>query len=287
MIGPDDRNELESSIVVAIYSPTGSEVSSKGSEVSPKPDFCKPYTPADDSDSELRELRSNKPMEAIGDNDYSEQEEHCGYSTSSDEMIVTDGVDHVLTSSKTTKANSASSRDVLQTCLPAPGGNNDLKLFLMNLDSKDDRLRQERRLEEERREKRLEECHQQQMKAIQDKFAYNQEQLGKQKAKEEKASRNAEIWRMEDKRRREREQASKDIHAIPKMTALENIYNCIVRIERILIAKNIPKDMWAGALGQVFTGNALEQYSLHADTGNCEGLKYVLLQTCVFRLMTI
>ena len=58
------------------------------------------------------------------------------------------------------------------------------------------------------------------------------------------------------------------------MTALENIYNCIVRIERLLIAKNIPKDMWAGVLGQVFTGNALELYYLHADTlsGNYEGL---------------
>ena len=68
------------------------------------------------------------------------------------------------------------------------------------------------------------------------------------------------------------------------MTALENIYNCIVRIERILIAKNIPRDMWAGGLGQVFTSNALEQYSLHADTlsGNYEGLKEVLLQTCEF-----
>ena len=49
-------------------------------------------------------------------------------------MIVTDGDDHVLTSSKTTKVNSASSRDVLQSCLPAPGGNNDLKFFLMYLD---------------------------------------------------------------------------------------------------------------------------------------------------------
>ena len=124
VIGLDDRNEVESSIAVAIRSPTGSEVS-------PKPDFCKPYSPADDSDSELREFRSNKPIEAIGDNDYSERKEHSGYSTSSDEMIVTDGVDHVLTSSMTTKVNSASSRDVLQYCLPAPGGNNDLKLFLM------------------------------------------------------------------------------------------------------------------------------------------------------------
>ena len=63
------------------------------------------------------------------------------------------------------------------------------------------------------------------------------------------------------------------MHAIPKMTALKNIYNCIVRIERLLIAKNIPKDMWAGASGQVFTGNALELYSLHSDTlsGNYEG----------------
>ena len=54
-----------------------------GSEVSPKPDFCKPYTPADDSDFEPREFKSNKPMEAIGDNDYSEREEHSGYCTSS------------------------------------------------------------------------------------------------------------------------------------------------------------------------------------------------------------
>ena len=129
VIGPDDRNEVELSIVVAIRSPTGSEVSPTGSEVSPKLDLRKPYTPADDSDSELREFRSNKPMEAIGDNDYSEREEHSGYSSSSDEMIVTDGVDHVLTSSKTTKANSATSRDVLKSGLPAPGGNNDLNFF--------------------------------------------------------------------------------------------------------------------------------------------------------------
>ena len=88
VIGPDNRNEVESSIAVAIRSPTGSEVS-------PKPDFCKRYTPADDSDSQLREFRSNKPIEANGDNDYSEREEHSGYSTSSDETIVTDGVDHV------------------------------------------------------------------------------------------------------------------------------------------------------------------------------------------------
>ena len=57
-----------------------------------------------------------------------------------------------------------------------------------------------------------------------------------------------------------------------------------MRIERILIAKNKLKDMWAEALGKVFTGNALGQYSLHADTfsGNYEGLKDVLLQTCEF-----
>ena len=42
--------------------------------------------------------------------------------------------------------------------------------------------------------------------------------------------------------------------------------------------------MWVGSLGQVFTGSVLEQYSLHADTfsGNYEGLKDVLLQTCEF-----
>ena len=102
VMGLDDRNEVESYKVVAIRSPTGSEVSPTGSEVSLKPDFCKPYSPADDSDSELREFRSNKPIEAIGDNDYSEREEHSGYSTSSDETIVTDGVNHVLTSFKTT-----------------------------------------------------------------------------------------------------------------------------------------------------------------------------------------
>ena len=53
------------------------------------------------------------------------------------------------------------------------------------------------------------------------------------------------------------------LQAIPKMTASENIYNCIVRIERIFATKNIPKDIWAGALGQIFTGNASEQYHLH------------------------
>ena len=87
VIGQDDRNEVESSIVVAIRSSTGSEVSPTESVVSPKQDFCKPYTPADDSDSELREFRSNKPIEAIG-NDYSEREEHSGYSTSSDKRLL-------------------------------------------------------------------------------------------------------------------------------------------------------------------------------------------------------
>ena len=52
----------------------------------------------------------------------------------------------------------------------------------------------------------------------------------------------------------------------------------------IFTAKNIPKDMWAVALGEVFTGNVLEQYSLHVNTfsGNYEGLKDALLQTCGF-----
>ena len=43
--------------------------------------------------------------------------------------------------------------------------------------------------------------------------------------------------------------------------------------------------MWAEALGQVFTGNVLEQYSLYVDafSGNYEGFKNALLQTCGFR----
>ena len=42
--------------------------------------------------------------------------------------------------------------------------------------------------------------------------------------------------------------------------------------------------MWARALGQVFTGNVLEQYSLHVDAfnGYYEGLKVAFLQTCGF-----
>ena len=46
-------------------------------------------------------------------------------------------------------------------------------------------------------------------------------------------------------------------------------------------SNNIPKDMWAGALGQVFIGNALEQCSFHIDAfnGKYYGLKYALLQT--------
>ena len=42
--------------------------------------------------------------------------------------------------------------------------------------------------------------------------------------------------------------------------------------------------MWAGTLRQVFTGNVLEQYSLHVDAfnGNYEGLKIALKQTCGF-----
>ena len=119
------------------------------------------------------------------------------------------------------------------------------------------------------------------MEAIQDKCVYKQEQLEQQKAKEEKANSDAEVRRIEDKHRHDREQASKDIQASPKMTASENIYNCIVRVERVFTNKNIPKDMWAGALGEIFTGNALEQFSLHVDalSGNCEGLKDALLQT--------
>ena len=68
------------------------------------------------------------------------------------------------------------------------------------------------------------------------------------------------------------------------MTASENIYNCIVRIERLFTTKNIPKDMWARALDEVFTGNALEQYSLQVDAFSVhyEGLKDALLQTCGF-----
>ena len=122
------------------------------------------------------------------------------------------------------------------------------------------------------------------MEAIEDKCICKQEQLEKQKAKEEKANSDAEVRRIEDKHRRDREQASKNIQASPKMTASENIYNCIVRVERIFTTKIIPKDMWAGALGKVFTGKTLEQYSLHVDalSGNYEWLKDALLQTCGF-----
>ena len=47
--------------------------------------------------------------------------------------------------------------------------------------------------------------------------------------------------------------------------------------------------MWAGGLGQVFTGNVLEQYSLHVDAfnGNYEGLNVALLKTLVLVLMII
>ena len=47
--------------------------------------------------------------------------------------------------------------------------------------------------------------------------------------------------------------------------------------------------MWARALGQVFTGNVLEQFSLHVDAlnGNYEGLKVSHLQTLVLVLMII
>ena len=58
----------------------------------------------------------------------------------------------------------------------------------------------------EQREKRLEECHQQQMKVIQNKYIYKLEQLEKQKAKEEKANRDAEVRRIEDKHCRDRAQ---------------------------------------------------------------------------------
>ena len=62
------------------------------------------------------------------------------------------------------------------------------------------------------------------MKAIQDKFIYKQEQLEKQKAKEKKANREeAEVRCIEDKHRCDREGASKDIQAIPKMIASENV----------------------------------------------------------------
>ena len=76
----------------------------------------------------------------------------------------------------------------------------------MHLERKEDSLREKRHLEE-RREKRLEEHHQQQMKVIQDKFIYKQEQLEKQKAKEEKVNRDAEVRHVEDEHHCDREQA--------------------------------------------------------------------------------
>ena len=167
--------------------------------------------------------------------------------------------DHISRPSSITRVTSSSSRDSSVSCLEAPSNNNDLALFLRYFDRKEDRLREERHLEKERIEKRLEEHHQQQTKAIQDNFIYKQEQLDKQKAKEEKPNRDAEVQRIEDKHWRDREHASKDIQAIPTMRASENIYNCIVTIETIFTAINIPKDMWAGALGQVFTGNAFSK----------------------------
>ena len=45
------------------------------------------------------------------------------------------------------------------------------------------------------------------MKIIQDKFIYKQEQLEKQKAKEEKANRDAEVRCVEDEHHCDREQA--------------------------------------------------------------------------------
>ena len=107
----------------------------------------------------------------------------------------------------------------------------------------------------------------------------------KRKVTKEKANRDAEVQHIEDKHCLDREQASNDINAIPKMIASENIYNCIMRIERIFTTKNIPEDMCAGALGEVFTGYVLEQYSLHvhAFSWNYEELNNALIQTCGFR----
>ena len=73
-----------------------------------------------------------------------------------------------------------------------------------------------------------------------------------------KSNSDAEVRPIEDKHRRDREQASKDIQASPKMTTSENIYYCVVRVDRIFTTNIIPKDKWAGALGEIFTGNALE-----------------------------
>ena len=58
----------------------------------------------------------------------------------------------------------------------------------------------------------------------------------------EKANSDAEVRCIEDKHHLDREQELKDIQASPKMTTSENIYNCIVRVERIFTTKNIPKE---------------------------------------------
>ena len=51
----------------------------------------------------------------------------------------------------------------------------------------------------------------------------------------------------------------------------------------------ILKDMWAGALSQIFTGNALEQYYLHVDafSGNYEGLKRYTLSNMYSLLFSL
>ena len=57
----------------------------------------------------------------------------------------------------------------------------------------------------------------------------------------EKANSDAEVRCIEDKYHLDSEQESKDIQASPKTTASENIYNCIVRVERIFTTNNVPK----------------------------------------------
>ena len=149
----DDRHEIEhltdSSVVAATRSLSDREIL-------PGQDYSETISHRDNDNSER-------------DND-SGQEELSDNNFSLGDTVVNERVNYI-----SRLVTSSLSRDASVSCLRAPSGNNNLALFLRHLDRKEDRLREELRLEEERREKRLEEGHQQQMKAIQDKFIYKQE----------------------------------------------------------------------------------------------------------------
>ncbi len=153
----------------------------------------------------------------------------------------------------------------------APTSSSDIMLLLqyLELQRKEDLDRQDRF-----QAKQLEI-----LKAKEDRKATLQKELADKETTLQKAN---TIRNIEDKVRREREQAAKEISRIPKMMSSETAYACFSRIERTFIEQSVPVEMWVHGLQQILTGKTLEYYFRHAGSFSKDyhGLKSVILKSC-------